>query len=97
MEKTREWVKDLALIVGHSVKSGVGRGQPHDEEQPLLPERAHNPRVSHAALAYWKSTSPCSLLACGSRAQLGTIGLSPTKVVLPSVDLRRSRPFTQTA
>lgn len=57
MEKTREWIKDLALIVGHSVKSGVGRGRPHDEEQPLLPEQAHNPRVRHAALAHWKRTA----------------------------------------
>lgn len=45
MEKTRDWIKDVALIVGHSVKSGAGRGPPHDEEQPLLPEQAHNSQV----------------------------------------------------
>ncbi len=59
MEKTREWIKDVALIVGHSVKSGAGRGPRHDEEQPLIPEEAHNSQVRHIA---WQSEkpSPCS-------------------------------------
>lgn len=61
MEKTREWIKDVALIVGHSVKSGVGRGPTHDEEQPLLPEQPHNSRVNHLLSQNWKIFSPwCS-------------------------------------
>ena len=45
IEKTREWIKDAAAIVGHSVRSGIGRGPSHDEEQPLLPEQARDAPV----------------------------------------------------
>lgn len=34
------------MIVGHSMKSGIGRGPPQDEERPLLPEQADNSPVS---------------------------------------------------
>ena len=59
MEKTREWIKDVALIVGHSVKSGVGRGQAHDEEQPLVPEQPHISQVIHLATS--RSEEPLPL------------------------------------
>ena len=46
MEKTKDWIKDAATIMGQSVTSGAGRGQPHDEEQPLLSNQDTNVPVS---------------------------------------------------
>ena len=46
LEKTKDWIKDAATIMGQSVKSGAGRGQPHDEEQPLLFDQDNNVPVS---------------------------------------------------
>ena len=45
LDKTKDWIKDAAAIMGQSMKSGVGRGPPPDEERPLLPEHAQNPPV----------------------------------------------------
>lgn len=45
LDKTKDWIKDAAAIMGQSMKSGVGRGPPPDEERPLLPEPAQNPAV----------------------------------------------------
>ena len=57
--------------MGQSVKSGVGRGPPPDEERPLLPEHAQNPPVSlrpACHLANFAVTSPyhywCPQEAC---------------------------------
>lgn len=61
LEKTKDWIKDAAAIMGQSVKSGVGRGPPPDEERPLLPEHAQNPPVSlrpACHLAIFGVTSP---------------------------------------
>lgn len=61
LEKTKDWIKDAAAIMGQSMKSGVGRGPPPDEERPLLPEHAQNPPVSlrpACHLAIFGVTSP---------------------------------------
>ncbi len=52
LDKTKDWIKEAAAIVGQSVKSGVGKGPPPDEERPLLPEHAQDPRVSLCPISH---------------------------------------------
>ena len=46
LESAKGWIKDAATIMGQSVRSGAGRGHPHDEEQPLLSDQDNNVPVS---------------------------------------------------
>ena len=66
------------MIVGHSMKSGIGRGPPQDEERPLLPEQADKSPVSvpsHPSLGSCQRRGTCILFLCrlGDKV-LGTHG-----------------------